>query len=437
MQIRAMASKVGYLDSSIMNKTYTILEPVPVTIENLSCDYGISLVHLSNGVVYTWGTNYGGYLGNGNYTSQDPAVQVIGDHEFVYAGVYQESTWGIDSDGQLWVWGDTTYGRWGNGYEYNQQYDPPTSRYWYHTPLPGGGMNPGDHIFTKVRMGGWHGLGLDTEGRLWGWGEQYSGGGDACDRQGECGLGQVYADDEPAIPIIKPYGPVLYPVQEYLGKTNWTYMWCGWNFSLAIDSDGKLYGTGSDGCAALLQGYWAWHAGLKRMHWYSCNKDIFTQIGVDTDWVKVRAGDCHVIAQKSNGDLYGWGYNVNGCLGGLGVAEDNYVMTSTKLPFTGSEVADFYCGAYHTGVLKTDGTMWTTGDNGSGQLGVGDYNDRNAFTQVIGGHIFTQVCDQAYDHSMAADADGNIYAWGWYLGPNEPAGWEDHTPNLIDFDFVT
>jgi len=422
LQIRAIVSKAGYYNSGIMIEDYTLV-PVPPTIENLSCDYSIFLVHLSNGVVYTWGSNYGG-LGNGNYTDQDPAVQVIDDHEFVYAGVYQESSWGIDSDGQLWVWGDTTYGRWGNGYDYNHQYDP-INKYWYHTPLAGGGLNPGDHIFTKVRMGGWHGLGLDNDGRLWGWGEQYGGSPGTCDSQGECGLGPDYGYGGDPGP-----GVVLYPVQEYLGKTDWIEVWCGWNFSLAIDSDGKLYGTGSDSCAAILQGFG------DEDDWEPCHRTYFHQIGSDTDWVKVRAGDCHVIAQKSNGDLYGWGYNQSGCLGGLGVAEGDYVITPTQLPFSGIEVVDFYCGAFHTGVLKTDGTLWTTGENGSGQLGVGDYTDRNEFTEVIGGHTFTQICDQAYDHAMAADADGNVYAWGWYVGPNEPVGWEDHTPNLIDFDFI-
>jgi len=428
MQIKAITSKTGYFDSYIITENYT-LKP---TIENLSCDYDIFLVQLSNGVVYTWGSNGGGYLGNGNYDSQDPAVQVIGDHDFDYSGVYQESTWGIDSTGQLWVWGDTMYGRWGNGYDYNNQYDP-ISKYWYHTPLAGGGTNPGDHVFTKVRMGGWHGLGLDTDGKLWGWGNQYGGDSDlVCGNQGECGLGPDYGYGGTPGP-----GVVLYPVQEYLGKTDWIDVWCGWNFSLAIDSSGKIYGTGSDGCATLLTGYYAWFAPWGRMHWFACHKTTFTQIGTDTDWVKVRAGDCHVIAQKSNGDLYGWGYNESGCLGGIGGAADgDYVMIPTQLPFSGSEVLDYYCGAFHTGVLKTDGTMWTTGDNGCGQLGVGDYTDRNSYTQVIGGHTFTKVCDQAYDHSMAADNDGNVYAWGYYAGPNEPVGWEDHTPNLIDFDFI-
>ena len=422
MQIRAIASKIGYLDSPIMTANYTVEE---ITIENLSTDYSIFLVHLSNGVVYTWGGGNAGQLGHGDYITQDPAVQVIGDHEFVYSGVYEGSTWGIDPVGQLWVWGYTTNGRWGNGYDSSNQYDPPTSSYWYHTPLAGGGVNPGDHIFTKVRMGGWHGLGLDTSGRIWGWGRQFGGSAGVCNSQGECGLGPDYGYGG-----IPGPGNVLYPVQEYLAKNDWVDVWAGYNFALAIDSSGKIYGTGSDRYARILQG------SGDADHWTACHRTYFNQIGTDTDWVKVRAGNDHVIVQKSNGDLYGWGWNSNGQLGGLGVSVGKYVVTPTILPFSGSEVEDFYCGAYHSGVLKTDGTMWATGENGDGQLGVGDYVDRNAFTQVLGGHTITKVCDQAYDHAMAADADGNVYAWGYYTGPNEPVGWEDHTPNLIDFDFT-
>ena len=33
-------------------------------------------------------------------------------------------------------------------------------------------------------------------------------------------------------------------------------------------------------------------------------------------------------------------------------------------------------------ILKNDGTLWGCGWNGQGQLGLGDTNDRNAFTQI-------------------------------------------------------
>jgi alpha-tubulin suppressor-like RCC1 family protein len=46
-------------------------------------------------------------------------------------------------------------------------------------------------------------------------------------------------------------------------------------------------------------------------------------------------------------------------------------------------VSSISTGAYHSLTLKNDGTVWSTGSNGSGQLGTGrGLSDRNHFEQV-------------------------------------------------------
>jgi alpha-tubulin suppressor-like RCC1 family protein len=39
-------------------------------------------------------------------------------------------------------------------------------------------------------------------------------------------------------------------------------------------------------------------------------------------------------------------------------------------------------GYYHTLAIKTDGTLWATGQNGYGQLGLGDTNPHTVLTQI-------------------------------------------------------
>ena len=38
--------------------------------------------------------------------------------------------------------------------------------------------------------------------------------------------------------------------------------------------------------------------------------------------------------------------------------------------------------SYHTLILKNDGTLWSCGYNGNGELGLGDTADRYTFTQI-------------------------------------------------------
>ena len=40
--------------------------------------------------------------------------------------------------------------------------------------------------------------------------------------------------------------------------------------------------------------------------------------------------------------------------------------------------------SFHSLILKNDGTLWCTGYNSNGELGLGDITNRNIFTQEIG-----------------------------------------------------
>lgn len=46
------------------------------------------------------------------------------------------------------------------------------------------------------------------------------------------------------------------------------------------------------------------------------------------------------------------------------------------------DITRIICGYFHTFLIKQDGTVWATGYNGYGQLGLGDTTGRSSFTQV-------------------------------------------------------
>ena len=87
----------------------------------------------------------------------------------------------------------------------------------------------------------------------------------------------------------------------------------------------------------------------------------------------------HSLILKNDGTLWSTGNNYNGQLG-LGDGADR--TTFTEITTNVDDIKSVYCGYDHTLILKNDGTLWSTGYNGDGQLGLGDNTNRTTFTQV-------------------------------------------------------
>ncbi|HYA26590.1 MAG TPA: hypothetical protein VEE82_01195 [Thermodesulfovibrionales bacterium] len=104
----------------------------------------------------------------------------------------------------------------------------------------------------------------------------------------------------------------------------------------------------------------------------SSNDSIPTPIG---------AGKYHSVALKSDGTVWTWGDNYYGQLG------DGSSDLSSGAPVQVSGLAKITAitaGDFHTLALKSDGTVWTWGSNGNGQLGDGTTADSATPVQVIG-----------------------------------------------------
>ena len=82
---------------------------------------------------------------------------------------------------------------------------------------------------------------------------------------------------------------------------------------------------------------------------------------------------------KNDGTLWGTGYNANG---ELGLGDTNYRNIFTEIITNTDDVKQVYCGFDHTLILKNDGTLWGCGYNSSGQLGLEDKTNRYTFTEI-------------------------------------------------------
>ena len=140
-------------------------------------------------------------------------------------------------------------------------------------------------------------------------------------------------------------------------------------------------------------------------------KTTFTQITANTDNIKsIYCGANHTFILKNDGTLWACGYNGYGQLG-LGDTNDRYAFT--QVTANTSDIKSVYCGGPYTFVLKNDSTLWSCGYNASGQLGLGDTNNRTIFTQLAinANGIKSVYC--GYDHTLILKDNGTLWACGY------------------------
>jgi len=135
------------------------------------------------------------------------------------------------------------------------------------------------------------------------------------------------------------------------------------------------------------------------------------QIGSLTDWSsefkKLDGGEEQAIAVKTDGTLWGWGGNGTGAIG-------DGSTTKRTSPVQIGSLTDWdiiACGERSSGGIKTDNTIWTWGSNGKGELGLGDTTNRSSPVQI---GTLTDWADIAMNASggAAVKTDGTLWQWG-------------------------
>lgn len=114
-----------------------------------------------------------------------------------------------------------------------------------------------------------------------------------------------------------------------------------------------------------------------------------------------------------DGYLYGAGYNGYGQLGqGNSTSNDDWCFVKNNLiesNIARGEIAQIACGRYFSAILKTDGTIWTTGDNEG--YATGHTSRKLSFTKVEGISNVKQIsCGSNF--MMAVKHDGTLWACG-------------------------
>lgn len=176
----------------------------------------------------------------------------------------------------------------------------------------------------------------------------------------------------------------------------WRVISAGQNFSMAIKSDGTMWGWGINSNRLGL--------GLGNL----ANQNLPVQIGTDTDWLSVSAGETHTLAVKLNGTLWSWG---NGAFGQLGNGVFSSATPNVTQIGTATDWSSVSAGYGFSLAIKTNGTLWSWGLNNTGQLGDNTLVDKNLPIQVGVATDWLRV-DAGGQHSLGVKTTGTLWAWG-------------------------
>jgi len=187
----------------------------------------------------------------------------------------------------------------------------------------------------------------------------------------------------------------------------------GASHSLAVrKSDGSVFGWGSDSAGQLGDN----SAATQQLYPVQA-KTTASGNPILVGITGIAGGTAHTIALKSDGTVWTWGSNSSGQLGNGGTTSRklaDQVKTSNSAFLTG--VVSISAGDNFCAAVKSDGTVWAWGDNSLGQIGIGSTTTQKYAVQVklSSGSALTGVsrvmCGST--HTIALKSDGTVWSWG-------------------------
>ena len=139
---------------------------------------------------------------------------------------------------------------------------------------------------------------------------------------------------------------------------------------LVLCTNGKIYGTGANNQGQLGLG--------NTTDPISTLTQMTNSTGLTP--IDIAAGGSFSFVLMNDGSLYGTGSNANSG-GSLGLGATSNVTTLTLIPNnTGKLISTISCALDHSYMIMNDKTLYVTGNNNFGQLGLGDTTSRSSWT---------------------------------------------------------
>lgn len=317
------------------NSQQNVSSPVQVSSVNwseLAAGANSSHAISPSGNLYGWGYNGNGELATGTTVNFSSPVQIGALTNWSQLSAGRNHTGAIKTDGTLWMWGQGTDGRLGDGTTISRS-----------SPVQIGALT----TWYKIIAGYRHTLAIKTDGTLWAWGRNTNG---------ELGDGTTTQRNSPV---------------QVGALTTWAQASTRGRTSNAVKTDGTI---------------WFWGDGLYGQSGLNISTNVArsspVQIGALTNWQQSGVGNYHCNAIKTDGTLWGWGYNGTGQIG-----------DGTQLPFPNGRSSpvqvgsltdwlELFGGNANSAATKTDGTLWMWGASGNGSLGQNDTISQSSPVQI-------------------------------------------------------
>lgn len=318
---------------------------------------GHSLALTSDSIVWAWGGNSSGQLGNGTTLNSSTPVQVSG-----LSGIVAISGGGMHSvalkhDGTVWAWGRNERGELGNGALVASS-----------TPVQVLGLTN----MVSIGAGRYHTLAVRNDGTVWAWG---------WNAWGQLGDGSIAAGGCLCETLAVQVG----------GLADIVAVSGGAEHSLGLMGNGTVWAWGENAWGQLGDGTTI----TTGCH---CNPNPVQVSGL-TNITAISGAAAHSVAMSTDGTVWSWGRNIEGELG------NGTTSLSSNLPVQVSGLTNVVAIAgsnYATHAVKEDGTVWGWGRNNFAQLGDGTTSDRPAPVQMNGLCSIWVGLDESDDHTSVA-----------------------------------
>ena len=308
------------------------------------------------GVLWSWGQNSSGQLGNASMAGTDTIVAVSNLKTVTAVAASYETAYALQSDGTVWAWGENFYG--GLGDDTTNDSSIPIQVH----NLSG---------VVGVAAGQFDGYALKSDGTLWAWG---------INGLGEVGDGSVVDRHLPT---------------QVQGLSNVTAVAAGADFAMALEADGSVWTWGYNAFGQLGDGS-------------TNDSHVPVKVGLLPAATAIAAGYNGGYAALTDGRIESWGDNGEDQLGnGSSTPQSAVPVVVSGL----NGVAQLASQGFTAYALRTDGSVWSWGYGGDGQLGNNSTADAGVPVQVSGLTGATAIAAASFT-GFAVLADGTVRAWG-------------------------